>query len=431
MYPFSDKNRFTLQNYQTNVYYDKFPSSRSLDSRWSDSGESQESIATSSSSSTAPFRPTFSARIIEKTVTKKKIPNLGLCLICEVDATGINYGVKSCEGCKKFFHRNHPNSHKLRCKKRSKTKCSINPTNRTACQACRFQKCLDYGMTMDKPVDDVLKMTREQRILFIKLANWIIEVHMRECMLTETGLAKFGEPEMIKIAQNMHPVDRRFAAWHIIIPEMNREISSIISFVRDTRLLEDCQNPTVVLKTTMFQAFCLRVARGLSPKGWMFSDGRILDSELLELIFGNDLTRELVKLSNSIKLNFVTDEDLGMMIAQVIVHPRNGFKDLEFHNENVFNAFRVKMRKREHEKAMMTAISEILEHLEEIDTKFKETTCRWMRDQLGDDDLPQLFREIFEIRKPILDGGYLNFQQENIDPNNGNPVGADLEKLKL
>ncbi|CAP32537.2 Protein CBG13807 [Caenorhabditis briggsae] len=369
MYPFSDKKRITHQEYQQNVYYDEFPSSRSLDSRWSDSGESQESIA-SSSSSTAPFRPTFSARIIEKTV-KKKILNLGLCLICEVDATGINYGVKTCEGCKKFFHRNHPNSLKLRCKKRSKTKCSINPTNRTECQACRFQKCLDYGMTMDKPVDDVLKMTREQKILFMKLAHWIIEVHMRECVLTETGLEKFGESEMIKIAHDMHPVDRRFDAWTIIIPEMNREISSIISFVRDTRLLEDCQNPPEVLKTTMFQAFCLRVARGLSPKGWMFSDGRTLDSECLELIFGDDLTRDLVKLSNLIKLNFVTDEDLGMMIAQVVVHPRNGFKDLEFHYENVFNAFRVKMRKREHEKAMMTAISEILEHLEKIGAQQK------------------------------------------------------------
>ncbi|KAI4827234.1 hypothetical protein KUCAC02_030644 [Chaenocephalus aceratus] len=66
------------------------------------------------------------------------------CRVCGDKASGFHYGVHACEGCKGFFRRtirlklvyDHCDVH-----------CRIHKKSRNKCQYCRFQKCLNVGMS--------------------------------------------------------------------------------------------------------------------------------------------------------------------------------------------------------------------------------------------------------------------------------------------
>jgi len=77
-----------------------------------------------------------------------------ICMICEDKATGLHYGIITCEGCKGFFKRTVQNKRVYTCV--ADGNCEINKAQRNRCQYCRFQKCLQRGM--------VLAAVREDRM---------------------------------------------------------------------------------------------------------------------------------------------------------------------------------------------------------------------------------------------------------------------------
>ncbi|CAB05759.2 Nuclear receptor domain-containing protein [Caenorhabditis elegans] len=64
------------------------------------------------------------------------------CVICFGSALGMNYGALTCSACKMFFRRSAEKKLSYNCKKDNQ--CSI---AQRKCRACRFQKCLNFGMT--------------------------------------------------------------------------------------------------------------------------------------------------------------------------------------------------------------------------------------------------------------------------------------------
>ncbi|RWS15164.1 C4 zinc finger domain containing protein-like protein [Dinothrombium tinctorium] len=77
-----------------------------------------------------------------------------ICMICEDKATGLHYGIITCEGCKGFFKRTVQNKRVYTCV--AEGSCLITKQQRNRCQYCRFQKCLRQGM--------VLAAVREDRM---------------------------------------------------------------------------------------------------------------------------------------------------------------------------------------------------------------------------------------------------------------------------
>ncbi|XP_064457010.1 hormone receptor 4-like [Ornithodoros turicata] len=77
-----------------------------------------------------------------------------VCMICEDKATGLHYGIITCEGCKGFFKRTVQNKRVYTCV--AEGNCEITKAQRNRCQYCRFQKCLRQGM--------VLAAVREDRM---------------------------------------------------------------------------------------------------------------------------------------------------------------------------------------------------------------------------------------------------------------------------
>uniref|UniRef100_A0A0X3PTB5 Nuclear receptor subfamily 1 group D member 2 n=1 Tax=Schistocephalus solidus TaxID=70667 RepID=A0A0X3PTB5_SCHSO len=72
-----------------------------------------------------------------------------ICLVCGDTASGVHYGVLSCEGCKGFFRRTLQD-------KRSQPKkclrdglCRITIKSRNNCQPCRLRRCVELGMSRE------------------------------------------------------------------------------------------------------------------------------------------------------------------------------------------------------------------------------------------------------------------------------------------
>lgn len=76
------------------------------------------------------------------------------CLICGDRATGLHYGIISCEGCKGFFKRSICNKRVYRCS-RDKN-CEMSRKQRNRCQYCRLLKCLQMGMNRKGEESDPL-----------------------------------------------------------------------------------------------------------------------------------------------------------------------------------------------------------------------------------------------------------------------------------
>ncbi|KAL0275966.1 UNVERIFIED_CONTAM: hypothetical protein PYX00_003662 [Menopon gallinae] len=77
-----------------------------------------------------------------------------ICMICEDRATGLHYGIITCEGCKGFFKRTVQNRRVYTCV--ADGNCEITKAQRNRCQYCRFKKCIEQGM--------VLQAVREDRM---------------------------------------------------------------------------------------------------------------------------------------------------------------------------------------------------------------------------------------------------------------------------
>lgn len=79
---------------------------------------------------------------MENSLLRKEF--VGFCAVCDDKATGIHYGLTSCEGCKGFFKRTVQNKRQYRCA--AFGNCIVDKFHRNRCQHCRFKKCLTKGM---------------------------------------------------------------------------------------------------------------------------------------------------------------------------------------------------------------------------------------------------------------------------------------------
>ena len=83
-----------------------------------------------------------------------------ICLICGDRASGIHFGVLTCEACKAFFRRTDLSSSSVSvaC---SPIRCSITVGSRNLCPSCRYEKCQRLGMDRNNVIFG--KPRRQQR----------------------------------------------------------------------------------------------------------------------------------------------------------------------------------------------------------------------------------------------------------------------------
>ncbi len=84
---------------------------------------------------------------IQQLRVKKQSFTFSNCKICNDKATGVHYGITTCEGCKGFFKRNIQRSTYYQCF--FGNNCNLTPRTRNRCKACRFRRCIEVGMSFD------------------------------------------------------------------------------------------------------------------------------------------------------------------------------------------------------------------------------------------------------------------------------------------
>ncbi|CAF0789697.1 unnamed protein product [Brachionus calyciflorus] len=74
----------------------------------------------------------------------KSLKFYGNCRVCNDDATGVHFGVSSCEACRKFFKRSIMNHNKYNCVEK---KCAIFKRQGLKCNYCKWNACIQAGMS--------------------------------------------------------------------------------------------------------------------------------------------------------------------------------------------------------------------------------------------------------------------------------------------
>lgn len=88
-----------------------------------------------------------------------------ICMICEDKATGLHYGIITCEGCKGFFKRTVQNRRVYTCV--ADGNCEITKAQRNRCQYCRFKKCIEQGMVLQGKNFSDLDIVVPSQVLYL------------------------------------------------------------------------------------------------------------------------------------------------------------------------------------------------------------------------------------------------------------------------
>ena len=133
--------------------------------------------------------------------SKKTLPG-EKCKICDEVASGVHFGIFSCEGCKRFFQRASVGAiKKLVCKRGTKN-CDVHGAFRTKCKFCRFKRCVQMGMS-----PSVIQLGRDARKRARQLPQPNPDENLSE-MLTNFWSNK-DESGNTKIPKKLGAVNRR------------------------------------------------------------------------------------------------------------------------------------------------------------------------------------------------------------------------------
>lgn len=122
------------------------------------------------------------------------------CQICGDKASGMHYGVYSCEGCKGFFRR----TQRLKIDYKpcpywgQPDGCIVNIGTRNKCQYCRYQKCIILGMS-----STAVRMGRVPKVEVLKLK---IELDEKDSVLHETEDERTHRVFVDSIAQQFNDI---------------------------------------------------------------------------------------------------------------------------------------------------------------------------------------------------------------------------------
>ncbi|KAK0427797.1 hypothetical protein QR680_010429 [Steinernema hermaphroditum] len=115
----------------------------------------------------AQHAATSLARIRQRQEALKRFKPGELCVVCGDTASGIHYGVASCNGCKTFFRRVIIENRTYSCK--ADGNCPIDKEMRCGCRHCRYKKCLAVGM--DRTELNVERRRKRKAVEFVNTAE--------------------------------------------------------------------------------------------------------------------------------------------------------------------------------------------------------------------------------------------------------------------
>ncbi|CAF0894733.1 unnamed protein product [Rotaria sordida] len=93
-----------------------------------------------------------------------KSRQVGLCLVCNDTAVGINFGVPTCMPCKAFFRRNAVKLGRIDFICQEDGDCPVTYESRRICNCCRLAKCFRVGMQKSLILSDAERLARKELV---------------------------------------------------------------------------------------------------------------------------------------------------------------------------------------------------------------------------------------------------------------------------
>ncbi|XP_065914377.1 retinoic acid receptor RXR-gamma-A-like [Dysidea avara] len=116
-------------------------------------------------------------RSADSTSSRPASPHQQACRVCNDTASGMHFGVMSCEACKSFFRRSIRVEAKYVC--RGNRCCEIDKNTRNRCQHCRLQKCVNVGMKRNA--------VQEERTPYPTKEHKLSPKHIKSCSSAQNG----------------------------------------------------------------------------------------------------------------------------------------------------------------------------------------------------------------------------------------------------
>ncbi|XP_014369452.1 hormone receptor 4 isoform X4 [Papilio machaon] len=156
-------------------------------------GSMSGTSAIASASSLSIPRPELRAYAPETERDEDEQPMI--CMICEDKATGLHYGIITCEGCKGFFKRTVQNRRVYTCV--ADGGCEITKAQRNRCQYCRFKKCIEQGMVLQAVREDRMPGGRNSGAVY-NMYKYKYKKHKKTNAKAATTTSRASPPEKPK-----------------------------------------------------------------------------------------------------------------------------------------------------------------------------------------------------------------------------------------
>ncbi|UJR36171.1 hypothetical protein I4U23_028905 [Adineta vaga] len=182
-------------------------------------------------------------------IMNKKTPKgtlsfpFGKCRICHDKATGVHYGVITCEGCKGFFKRSITQNIIYRCF--FGNRCVINTQTRNRCKACRLKRCFERGMAMES-----VKMGRIPKKVKEKALRSYQKYQEKLMQNKQVSLEKISNERLSSVGDiDDSEIDN--SSTTSITQESRSSISSITSNI-NTQQSMDMNQETIYIPSKLF-----------------------------------------------------------------------------------------------------------------------------------------------------------------------------------
>ncbi|KAF6216280.1 hypothetical protein GE061_000620 [Apolygus lucorum] len=247
-----------------------------------------------------------------------------LCLVCGDVASGFHYGVASCEACKAFFKRTIQGNIEYNCP--AANDCEINKRRRKACQACRFQKCLEKGMLkegvrLDRVRGGRQKYRRNNEVPYIVSVSSQFKPSLEDNKLLEILLG--CEPEILSIVPEREgrPV---LSPLNILSELYDKELVNVIGWAKQIPGFTDLSltNQMRLLQSTWTEILTLSLAfRSLPPCGKLnFAADFIFDEMLAQECGAMDLYQLCLVITDRLQNCSICKEEYILLKALVLAN---------------------------------------------------------------------------------------------------------------
>ncbi|KAK3087421.1 hypothetical protein FSP39_005722 [Pinctada imbricata] len=288
-----------------------------------------------------------------------------LCRICGDKASGFHYGVHSCEGCKGFFRRTIKKDLVYRpCN--SAKRCKINTGTRNKCQFCRYQRCINAGMSKSAvrfgrmPKVEREKLVVDQEELTSSKLDVVVELrslsdHIKSAFMKTLGnLYTDGVKEEVDSSAIQMTSDEEWdniyqAFQNTILPF----IQATISFAKNIPSFQQQTMPDklAILKQGAIAVSILMVCKLFKNEMFKLNDGTqsvyipreaLQQSDKIRNLFGYFV--KLAKRLNSMEMNPM---DFSLFLASVLLSDAPGVQntvDVEKAQNELIEALRIEVK---------------------------------------------------------------------------------------